>query len=385
MKRVLLCSLMLVVLLFQAFAEPSPVLAHFNGKPIEQQEVLSTLGQLLKMRRLKDETDVNGALDYLLYTQKPLEYAYETYAKPLSESEQKEARALAEQDFAASVQKLVATARQQGKEQDDKKLQALAVEFLKSEGTTLESLAERRQKAMQINNLLSSVPFSATEADIQKVFDENVQKDREAFAKDIRRYEFYAFHRGMDIWYTPAGYRRCILVSLTPEKTTAGTDPRDVLAPLQDKIEQINALLQAPDTAMDSLKAAGFAPQDIRIHKESTLYPDALIDAAFALTKDAPLAAPVVDKTGVHLMRYVEDVAEGPVPMTEAVAASITNYLSKKAQSDQIAAWAREVDIQIDHEAVKQTVQMIKDQKTAAEQKEMNEINQAIEEKQKGN
>ena len=155
----------------------------------------------------------------------------------------------------------------------------------------------------------------------------------------------------------------------TPEPVTqADVDnaEAEILASLQDKIEEINQKIaegadfdeliatyavdaegNATDPGMTSepYKTSGY-----EVAEGSTSYVAPFVKAAFSVNAIGDVSAPYVSDFGVHIVKYIGDVPEGPVAMTDAQREAKRTELLQSKQNELYTAtmdtWLGESTIQ---------------------------------------
>lgn len=164
-----------------------------------------------------------------------------------------------------------------------------------------------------------------TEADIQAAYDARVEASRSQYAEDIAAFET-ALSNGGEVWYKPAGYRSVLQILLPAEGATeaeklAGTQATvDEIVARLEKGETFQSLIveYGTDTAFDS---ETFMSTGYQVHRESVMWEDAFVQAAFSEEMAAPgsWSKPFASDLGVHILFYLCDSPEGAVELTEDV------------------------------------------------------------------
>ena len=87
------------------------------------------------------------------------------------------------------------------------------------------------------------------------------------------------------------------------------------------------------------------------MHRESTNYDPSFVDAAFSVENVGDVAAPAVSSLGygVYIVKYLRDVPEGAVELTEEIRESIRSGLLEERQNEMyhttMDLWRDESDI----------------------------------------
>lgn len=409
MKRSLIACLLAAALLLSlpcfaaGKADNDPVLAVFDGEEIRGSEVAAAAESLYRAGLLIRKDDVRGALEYLLKTQKTAEAKVRALGfDKLSPEEEEEVKKNGTAAFDAYIDRLIDStdaAAKQGLSRE--KLREQAVAFLKASGHTAEKYIAAAAERKSLSKLMDSVDVTITDADIEKVFSENVEKDRARFSNDPRAYEFYTHHRGLSVWYTPAGFRRVLHLVLTPDKQAldaylslkkdASKEEKErahkaVLASCKKDLDALSERLKAGASFAEILSFFGqaeAAKAPLMVRRNSSVWNDGIIFAAFdeKLQKPGDVSAPHADKSGVHVVCFVEDVPEGAVPLDDGIRASIVSYIKRAAQEEKMAEWAAEFPVEYREDAISALVKSIEDEKKAREAAEDAEINAAAEQR----
>ncbi|MEG2207794.1 MAG: peptidylprolyl isomerase [Clostridia bacterium] len=99
-----------------------------------------------------------------------------------------------------------------------------------------------------------------------------------------------------------------------------------------------------PGMASEPYKTSGY-----EVAQASTNYVAPFVEAAFSVEKIGDVSAPYISDFGVHIVKYIADVAEGPIAMTDAQREGkrATLLASRKSElySKQMEQWMTEVTI----------------------------------------
>ena len=201
----------------------------------------------------------------------------------------------------------------------DDELMVYALAYAESLGVTEQTYVDYFRTAYAQENyrqwLIRETPI--TDADVQAAYDARIADSQALYENDVAAFEA-ALLNGTEAWYTPAGYRQVLQILLPAEGDTA----EEKLASVQGKVNEINTRLADGETfenliTLYSSDAATAYP----VHRESTLWADEFIAAAFSAEMAAPgsVSLPVVSDLGVHILYYVSDAASGAVPLTDEI------------------------------------------------------------------
>ena len=194
-----------------------------------------------------------------------------------------------------------------------------------------------------------------TDADVQAAYEARVAQSEALYANDIAAFET-ALSNGQEVWYKPAGYRGVLQILLPAEGSTAAEKLQNV----QPTVDAINARLADGESFLalmaeystDANAAdADFLAAGYQVHRQSVLWADAFVAAAFSAEMAQPgdVSLPVASDIGVHILYYLQDSPSGPIEMSQEVrdALSYTLYTERytAAQAERIQVLANEAQI----------------------------------------
>ncbi|HNW88014.1 MAG TPA: peptidylprolyl isomerase [Candidatus Limiplasma sp.] len=127
------------------------------------------------------------------------------------------------------------------------------------------------------------------------------------------------------------------ILASVQEKTTA----------IYDKIaagEDFDALIaeygvKDDGTASDPGMTSADYPNGYEVSTSSTSFVPEFVEAAFSVDNVGDVSAPYISTYGVHIVKYMSDVPEGPVALTDALKETIRTDLLSTKQSDAMSAW----------------------------------------------
>lgn len=196
-----------------------------------------------------------------------------------------------------------------------------------------------------------------TEEDIQSAYSELVENSRALYENDVPAFE-NALSSNAEVWYRPAGYRRVLQILLPAQ----GDTEADMLASVQSTVDAINERLSngerfeeliaeyGTDANFDS---ADFLSTGYQVHRESVIWADAFVAAAFSEDMAQPgcVSQPFASDLGVHILYYLADVPAGAVELTpeisEALHAALYAQRSRAALSERLEALADAAEVVI--------------------------------------
>lgn len=236
-------------------------------------------------------------------------------------------------------------------------LDAYALAYAKSLNVTVDTYVDyyRTQYAAQQYYawLIRDNPITA--ADIQAAYETRVAESQVAFASDAAAFET-ALYNGQEAWYRPEGYRAVLQILLPAE----GDTDEARLQSVQATVDAITARLNDGE-AFQALMAeysvdangtdADFLATGYQVHRDSAVWEDAFIQAAFSEAMSAPgaVSLPFASELGVHILYYLADVPGGPIELTDALrdALHYTLYTERytEAQKERINTLAETAEV----------------------------------------
>ena len=358
-----------------------PVLFTFNGQDVYQSKVVAMAEAYAQAGMISGEDAYEEAIEYMIVNQlvpqaKAAELGLDQYSQEELDQINQEAEEYFEAQLDAYTNGLLPEASQEEKEQFRQDLQAYWAET----GTTLETAKENHLFNYTKERLLETMKVEITPEEIQQVFEEQVQKDKDYFTGNITAYEYFTVYQNSDVWYVPEGFRGVLQILLYADEdlTQAYEDAVDagegveearqaVLDSKRDIVEQIYDRLEAgedfvslmweytEDPAMDEdLAQTGYA-----VHQDSRIWVEEFTQGAFGDEMQAvgDVSQPVVSKYGVHILYYLRDIPSGPVEMDQRIEQSIQSYLTNQKRVQMLEDWAQDYPVEYNQQAIDQLMQ----------------------------
>lgn len=262
---------------------------------------------------------------------------------------------------------------------------------------TLDDVIARELETLTITKVQDAIvkDIVVDETEINDLYAQNVESDKLTFADDIIPYE-ESVANGTPVWYTPSGYRgiKHILLKVDEEllnkynelkaiyeeqssihadgsesdvesKSEAVTEDQineaqeAILSSVSDKISEINQKIEAKVSFDDLVNEYGNDPGMTRdpyktkgypVHENSVIYDPVFTDTAFTLRNLGDISQPVIGSYGVHILLYDNDIAEGPVQLTQEnrsiLEASALNNKKQQALHSFLEKWKNESTIE---------------------------------------
>ena len=258
---------------------------------------------------------------------------------------------------------------------------------------TYEDFLKNAQEEVAVEKLEEDIvkDVAVTEEEIKADYDAKVEAAKATMESNPDTYG-YNLMNGTAVYYAPAGYRmvKHILVGISDEDTKAADDAQTALSEAQDALtnaaadadkDALQAAVDAAQAAYDAAKAAGMANAKVKadevyakataegadfdaliaeystdhmpeegyaIREGYTYFVEPFVTGAMALANVGDVSEPVESTYGYHIIKYVSDVAEGPVDL-ETVRESISNELltTKKNELTEstIQQWVSEAKV----------------------------------------
>ncbi|MBR0408262.1 MAG: peptidylprolyl isomerase [Clostridia bacterium] len=218
---------------------------------------------------------------------------------------------------------------------------------------------------------------AVTEEEIKADFDAKVEAAKEQMEADPDLYGYNVMN-GSAVYYAPAGYRmvKHILITVSDEDQAVITEAQNALdaaaedadkdalqaavdaaqaagmANAKAKADEVYALATAEgadfdaliaEYSTDSMPETGYA-----IREGFAYFVEPFVTGAMALQNVGDVSEPIESTYGYHIIKYVSDVAEGPVDI-ETVRESISSALlsTKKTEltDSTIQQWVSEANV----------------------------------------
>ena len=232
---------------------------------------------------------------------------------------------------------------------------------------------------------------TVTEEEIKADFDAKVEADKAEMESDPNTYGFHLMNNTA-VYYAPAGYRmvKHILVPVSDDDNKATTDAQTKLTEAQDALtnaaedadkDALQAAVDVAQAAVDAAKAAGMANAKAKadevyalataegadfdaliteystdnmpesgyaIREGYTYFVEPFVTAAMALQNVGDVSEPVESTYGYHIIKYISDVAEGPVDMEtvrESISSSLLDTKKDELTDSTIKQWVDEAKV----------------------------------------
>ena len=378
-KSLILILLSILIISVPVHATESgddPVLFTFNGKDIYQSEVIERAAAYAQMGAISSETAYEEAIEYMIGDQlvaeaKAAELGLDQYTEEEMAVLKEEAALGFEQQLDAYVEYFASQLSEEDQNDFREELRAAWAEI----GTTVEDAEETHIFNQTKARLLETMEVEISEDEIQEVYEEQVEKDREYFSNNIRAYEYFTYYQNTDVWYVPEGFRGVLPILLTVDEeltdayeaaVDAGEGVEEareaILASKQDVVDEIYARIEDGEdfaTLVEEYSEDPSLNEDVEqngyaVHPESTVWGTEFAEGAFsdAMQEIGDVSDPVVSKYGIQILYYLRDIPSGPVAMNDRIRESITTYLTNKKRAEMLSDWAADYEITYNQEAI---------------------------------
>ena len=267
---------------------------------------------------------------------------------------------------------------------------------LAAEGYSAADLEDERAYQKVVEAVCADV--AVTPEEVESAYQAAAEEDKAAYEEDpqgyIETFEETALYREtfdsdvldslgiVPLYYQPPGYRGVIHILLEADEallsdwqekrarleeqleaaengeapaadaeplTQADVDAaaRAVLDSVQDKLTEIRSRLDAGESFESLIVAYGQDPEmeeegmlaeGYSVHLDSISYDPAFVAAAFSVDHPGDISEPVLSSAGVHLVKYLRDVPEGAVPLSETGRAELTETVRAARESEAFEA-----------------------------------------------
>lgn len=321
--------------------DPDAIAAEFDGGVVtvgeaaEEYQLIASYYEMLGMNiseyaeSTKQEL-INGLVEEKLLEIKAKEFGvYE-----LSDERRAELEEQVRAEYEDNLRYYMAFRYEEGKSEDEVRSETEA--YLKENGLSYEEMLSSAEQEAWRDSLYDYVTDEMTLSDeqLRQFYDEQLTSMELAYSASYDEYEADC-DAGRTVVWNPEGVRQvqAILIDFDAEQAeqysnlqselAAGESANmDALEALYESLrpraqEALNRAQQGEDFAALMQEYGGTGEAGIRISAKSSMYGDALRDAAMALANVGDLSGLVECDEGVCILRYAGDVAPGAVPYEE--------------------------------------------------------------------
>lgn len=397
-------------------AEENPVLFTFDGQEFRKTDVDTMLNNLISVGQLTNEKDYTTAIDYMIQSELMNAEINARGLDQFTEEEEASFQNEAQVEWENALDSYVSYFLTEDTDEARASTRKNAEDYYASFGITLDVLTERFKQQAAYEKLeeaiLEGKNVNPSEEEIQEVFNQYVELDKESYEGNIYTYELYQNY-GYEIWYQPSGYRGVLHILLDTDEDllnayedamasyeeslssegdeTAATEddaaasaeateePKKVtaedveaakaalLAHHQKEIDDIYARLENGETFESLISVYGTDPgmqnedylkNGYAVHADSIMWDAAFTTGAFSEKMQAPgdVSDPVIGSYGIHILYYLRDIPAGPVELSDSIREEICNYLTNSKTSDiwyaSLEEWKANHEVVYNEEAI---------------------------------
>ena len=381
-------------------AAADPVVLTFDGTEYTLSDLSAELDALYNGGYVEDANDYDSAMDSMLMTLVLHDKIKKEGLDQFTEDEEAAFLAEAQQEWDQAIQEYVDYFKTDDSEEALAELAKQAEAYYAAYGYSVDYIAESLKEADAYSRLESLMvggrDVSVSQAEIDQVFAQWVEEDKELVGDDVFSYELYRYYYGYNVCYIPEGYRSIIHILLTVDDSLLNA-LSDAQATFEESVTEENpdgdaALLAAVADAKAAIIASRKAALDeifdrlekgeafqtliaeygedpgmedpvqletgYPVHRDSIVWDSAFTAAAFSekMVQPGDVSDPVVGANGIHILYYLRDIPGGASELTDEISQSIENYLGNQklnqCYSEAISQWTAEHEIVINQEVL---------------------------------
>jgi len=379
---VLALAMMAGVTAFAANDE-DPILFTFNGQEYPHSYVEPLMYGYSSNNYITSVYAYDEAIDYLIVNKlAPLAKANDLGLDQFTDEEKEKIYKLAEEYYEQLLDAYVEYYTEQ-METDKEALREEIRAYWAEIGTTVEVAKETHLFNQIKARLMDSIDVEITDEEINKVFEEQIQKDKELFENNIAAYEYYTYYLDYSVWYRPEGYRSIHQIMLMVDDKLV-EDYRNMLnegdekkiakaekAMLDSRKEDIDAIYARLNAGEDFITVMNDVTEDpaldewvqangYYVHPENTIWPENFAAASFGedLKEIGDYASqPVVSKNGIHIVMYAGDIPGGGPELTDDIREGIVDYIANEKRTAVIDSWAEEYEVTYNQEVIDKLIE----------------------------
>lgn len=397
-------------------ADENPVLFTFDGQEFRKDEVDATIQNLLSGNYITSAKDYETAVEYMIQNELIEAEIKERGLDQFTDDELAAFQTEAQTQWDSALDYYVSYFLTEDTDEARASTRAAGEEYYAAQGYSVETLVDSLKLQAAYEKLQSAVlegqNVEPTEEEIQDVFNQYVEQDKESYENNIYTYELY-MNYGAESWYQPSGYRGVLHILLdtdqelldayenavasyeetlsgdadTAAAATESADPNATAAPTekpvtkedveaareallahhQKEIDDIYARLEKGESFESLIAVYGNDPgmQDeenlkngYAVHPDSIIWDTAFTVGAFSekMQKPGDVSDPVVGQNGIHIIYYLRDIPAGAVELSDDIRTQITDYLvnvkTNELCNEAIEAWRVKHEVLYNEEAI---------------------------------
>lgn len=342
MKKTVLSLMLVLLLVFSVACAEEAVVATVNGEELLYSEYASIESAYLYQYEMSG-ADLSDPTAYTYVQDLALTYAVEQMLVmqdmraqgcfALDEETETWCRENGEAAYQAALKDVMESMRTP--ESSDDELLVYALAYAESLGVSEETYVDfYRTQLASVNYhnwLIRDNPV--TDEDVSSAYAQRVENSKALYEHDAAAFET-AVSSGAEVWYYPAGYRNVLQILLPAE----GDTEAEKLAYTQDTVAEIVARLEKGEAFESLIREYGtdasfndesFFATGYQVHKDSVVWEDAFIAAAFSADMAQPgcWSQPFASDLGVHILYYLSDAAAGPIELDDMLRDALSSLI----------------------------------------------------------
>ncbi len=353
--------------------DPEAIAAEFDGGVVtagEAAEAYQMVADYYDMLGMSEQDYAESAKREILDSlaeEKLLESKAREYGVyELSDERRAALEAQVRADYEDNLNYYMSFRYEEGKSEEEIRNETVA--YLDESGLSYEEMLRSAEAEAWRNGLFDYVTkdMTITDEQLRTFYDEQLTSMEMTYSASYAEYEADC-DAGRTVVWNPEGVRRvqAILIDfdaeqaeryadLQAELAAGNTENMDEIEALFETLkpraqEALNRLQQGEDFAALMEAYGGSRPEGMCISQQSTMYGDAVRDAALALANIGDVSGLVQADAGIYILRYAADVTPGPVPfeeVAEGLRASYEEEIKFSQYNDQVAEWMESANIQ---------------------------------------
>lgn len=352
--------------------DPSAAAAEFNGGIVTAAEASAEYELFVPYYEMlgMDEADYaeEAKMDVLnlLVERKILENkAREFGVYDLDEAALAELEQRVQAEFEENVEYYMAFRFDESKSEAEAR--AETIEYLNENGYAYEDLLQQAKADAWTDRLYAHVTagFAIDDAQLRAFYEEQLQRAEAIYSANYAEYESDCAAGKAVLWH-PEGVRRVqmLVIPFDFEQSARYADLQALLAAgdasrltelemlygeLEEAGQQMLLRIQNGESFEAMIDESGYGnAQGVSISAQSTIFGDALRDAAMALAETGDVSGLVRCDEGLCILRYIGNVTPGPVPfenVSEELRANHTEELKRSRYNAAVLQWVAEAEV----------------------------------------
>lgn len=352
--------------------DPDAIAASFNGGVVTaaeaaaEYELLAPYYDMLGMTETEYAQDAKMEVLNMLAEEKILVHkAREAGVYELDETALAELEAEVRSVYEENVEYYMSFRFDESK--SDAELRRETIEYLAESGYTYEKLLEQAKDEAWRSRLFenATADFTIGDEELRELYEEQLSSAELTYSANYAEYESDCAAGKAVLWH-PEGVRRMQMLVVPFDFAQAAryadlqallaagdasrlTELDELYGELDDDAQALMQRIQAGESFEALMDVFGWGnPAGECISANSSIFGDAVRDAAMALEKTGDVSAPVRFDEGLCILRYASDVAPGAVPfeqVSEALRSGNTEELRRSRYNAIVMQWIADADV----------------------------------------